>query len=124
LTTPTINTPSISSPTITGTTTVGTVAPTSQIPFAINSGSVQIVFGNTFSASASVTFASSRFTQAPLVFLTVTGNTSGNGRTMIARAHSVTSTGFTLLGDLDGIATVGIVVNWFAIQMTSSASAG
>jgi hypothetical protein len=94
------------------------------IPYATNAGTATITFGATAGASISVTFAASRFTQAPLVFGTITGNASGTAATMILRTHTTTTSGTTLLGTLTASATTAVTVNWQAIQMTSAASAG
>jgi hypothetical protein len=88
------------------------------VPFATNQGTVNIVFAAAGQQSVSVTFAASRFTQAPLV--QVTPNAANAEVT--ATSGSVTTSGFSVFGYSPGGATR--TFHWSAVQMTSAASAG
>ena len=95
--------------------TTATVRP---LPFASNQGTASIVFGGAGTGTVSVTFAASRFTQAPWVYVQTT---SANAQTTAA-ANSITTSGFTILGYSTAAATRNF--SWFAVQMTSAAANG
>jgi hypothetical protein len=88
------------------------------VPFATNQGSVNITFAGAGSQTVSVTFAASRFTQAPLI--QVTPNTANANVT--AAAGSQTTSGFTVYAYSPSGATRSF--HWSAVQMTSAAAAG
>jgi hypothetical protein len=94
------------------------------IPYATNAGTVTIgapAALNTL-ATVAVTFAASRFTQAPIVNIsTVTANT--NPRAL--KADAITTSGFTAgQWQLAGGTFQSTSAHWVAIQMTSAAAAG
>jgi hypothetical protein len=94
------------------------------IPYATNSGTVSIAAPsalNTISTTA-VTFASGRFTQPPLVQISVnTSNTNPRG----VKADAVTTSGFTAgQWQFAGGTFQSTSAHWLAVQMTSAAAGG
>jgi hypothetical protein len=94
----------------------GTTATVRPLPFAIAAGSV------TLTASATITFPSGRFTQAPLTTAngvstnsTITSVTFGNSSTTSVTAYAWTGT---------TASSTSRNINYIAIQMTSAASEG
>ena len=87
------------------------------LPYAMAAGKA-----TAFSTSASVTFPSGRFTQAPLVTLGFESTTNGVGAT----TNTPTTSGVTIYTwNATNVANTNLrSVNWLAIQMTSAASAG
>ena len=93
------------------------------VPFATYAGAATLTFSASTSASVTVTFPASRFTQSPLVVVAGTG-TSGSFSTITLRTSSVTTTSAQINGNLSA-STTGSFAAWLiAIQMTSAASAG
>ena len=92
-------------------------------PFAIAAAQVNAVYTASSNSSATITFPANRFTQPPLVVLTNTGAAGAlSGSTY--RAASITAATFNLLGTATATITNTAPINYIAIQMTSSASAG
>ena len=74
-----------------------------------------------FTASASVTFPSGRFTQAPIVTATMASSSTVTSATV----GSVTTSGFTIYAWTGGSASgTGRTAYYQAIQMTSGAAGG
>lgn len=100
------------------------------IPFAQSAG-VQTGFSAGSHAaggvvSTSVSFPAGRFSQAPLVTVSLSTAPSGSAY-LVARVGSVTTSGFTMQIYNTGTAAAsytGVSVNWAAIQMTAAAAAG
>ena len=88
------------------------------VPFATNQGTVNINFTGAGQQSVSVTFAASRFTQAP--FVQVTPNAANAAVT--ATSATITTSGFTVFG----YSPVGALrtFHWSAVQMTSASASG
>jgi hypothetical protein len=92
--------------------------PYSKIPIIAAAGSVDISFSSRDTYTRSVSFPSGRFSSSPKVFVNINsaaGVTSG----WVARATSVTATGFTLfLYQANGVSTAWSdhAVHWFAVD--------
>jgi hypothetical protein len=93
------------------------------VPFATQAGTGTLAFAASNNTSVTVTFAASRFTQAPLVFF-LAGGTAGAFSTIVLRHNNTTSTSTTIVGNLGGATTGNLIVNFFAVQMTSATGAG
>jgi hypothetical protein len=99
------------------------------IPFAMSAGVNNVSATNSigsgpwaggFFGSASITFPASRFTQTPILAISL--NESTGAQSGFVTYSSVTTSGFTAVPITQASGTAG--VNWYAIQMTSAASAG
>lgn len=96
------------------------------IAFAQSSGTATANYSASLSASVAVTFPASRFTQAPLVTISGTTNTT-LCRLSIWQTISVTTSGFTAFatyGPATPAQTGAVSAAWTATQMTSATSAG
>jgi hypothetical protein len=85
------------------------------IPFASAAGANSNLVG----AFKAITFPASRFTVAPLVFLTMNGAVAG-----IGIVGSPTSSGCNAGGFSSGGSAVASSWNWFAVQMTATSASG
>lgn len=92
------------------------------IAFAHAAGTVSIVATTVASASAAVTFPVGRFTQVPLVLVSIATNTAN----WFCASAPATTAGFTAwILQRDGTTATGTVpVNWHALQMLPGASPG
>lgn len=92
------------------------------IPFAMSAGTAAPVWtANANAANITVTFAASRFTQAPMI--TITNNAStGSLIGSTYRAFSVTSASFTLASTAVAATSVTGSAFWVAVQMTSASA--
>lgn len=106
-----------------GTISGGTVNPTNllqnsiAVPLAFSSGRISITGNSANSRTASLTFPSSRFAQAPVV----TANAQDSE--FYCTVQNITSTGcdITIKRQDNAVFTTTVTVNVFAIQQTSSA---
>lgn len=91
--------------------------------FAAGRGSVTV--SGSFVGSVSVTFPSSRFSQIPVVSVTLTGAAGGTGKLSV-RALNVTTGGMQVyVYTGDATSTTGTVTfDWTALQMTSGSATG
>ena len=95
------------------------------VPFAKQSGTatVTLTAAATWSyGSASVTFATNRFTQAPIINVTAVSvsSTAFTGGSISSPA----TTGFTIRGYHGANQSGSVTLHWTATQMTSAAAAG
>lgn len=86
------------------------------IPFATNAGSANITGNGT------ITFAASRFTQTPLVSVSVQSTANTGTSVTYAAATSASMTVYVWSGS--SASTTARTVTYFAVQMTSAAAAG
>jgi hypothetical protein len=94
----------------------GTTATVRPLPFASQVGSV------TVTGSATITFAASRFTQAPLVLGNV--SSTNNTGTSVTFGASTTASVVAYVWTGSTASTTSRGVSFMAIQMTSAAAAG
>jgi hypothetical protein len=94
----------------------GTTATVRPLPFATNAGSASITGNGT------ITFAASRFTQTPLITANV--QSTANTGTSVTYAGATTSSVTVYVWSGSTASTVARTVTFFAVQMTSAASAG
>jgi len=87
------------------------------LPFAMATGSVSVT-GN-----ATITLPASRFTQAPLISVSVL-SASGASGSSVTFGTSTTASFTTYVWSGAAASTTSRTVHWTAIQMTSSSSAG
>lgn len=95
------------------------------LPFSMQAGTASISIPvAAASGNVSVTYATSRFTQTPIVTVTNAGGTSATP--WYLSTNSNTTAGITIRADhRDGTsATATINVDWVAFQMKSAAAAG
>lgn len=95
------------------------------LPFAMQAGTASISIPvAAASGNVSVTYATSRFTQTPIVTVTNAGGTSATP--WYLSTNSNTTSGITIRADhRDGTAaTATINVDWVAFQMKSATAAG
>jgi len=86
------------------------------VPYATNAGSASITGNGT------ITFAAGRFTQTPLVNVNVQSTANTGTSVSYAGASSSSITVYVWSGST--ASTTARTVNYFAVQMTSAASAG
>ena len=86
------------------------------LPYVMESGTI------TGTGTATITFTTGRFNVAPLVFVTVVSN--NNGATSATIGTATTSGVGVNIWSGTAAATSSRVINWTAIQMTSSTAAG
>ena len=86
------------------------------VPFATNAGSAAITGNGT------ITFAAGRFTQTPLITANV--QSTANTGTSVTYAGATTSSVTVYVWSGSTASTVARTVTFFAVQMTSAASAG
>lgn len=94
------------------------------LPFSMQAGTASISIVSAASGNVSVTYATSRFTQTPIVTVTNAGGTTATPWYLSTNSNS--TTGITIRADhRDGTsATATINVDWVAFQMKSAAAAG
>jgi hypothetical protein len=86
------------------------------IPFSMQAGTLSMN-----ASSETITFATSRFTQTPIVTVSTATGTLGRGVTVSAAS----STSFTVLGFVTSTAAATTTVfNYHAVQMKSASGAG
>jgi hypothetical protein len=93
------------------------------IAYATQAGTASATYPTATTVSVAVTFTASRFTQAPLVVATVNSSTPAALLTTV-KAISITTSGFTVRFDNPSSQTGTVGTSYYAIQMTSAASAG
>ena len=93
------------------------------LPFAMQAGTASGSYSASTTATVSVTFAASRFTQAPLVFSSISNETAA-ANVSTAKAVGITTSGFTARWDRPTSGSGTVSQYWVAVQMTSAASAG
>jgi hypothetical protein len=93
------------------------------VAYAMQVGTGAPVFTASTSGTVTVTFAASRFTQAPIVTLT-NGSATGALIGTTYRALSVTTSSFQISGTAASVTTATGSVYFQAVQMTSAAAAG
>jgi hypothetical protein len=93
------------------------------MPFRVAAGSGTVTLTSASNGTTAITFPTSRFTIAPLVFCTLQNT---NGPTVTARASSITTSGFTLYVSTgnNGTTSATITAAWWAVQMTTTTAAG
>lgn len=95
------------------------------VPYAMSSGTVNVTLTAATSASAAITFPTSRFTVAPNVIAAMV-SAPGGSQKFVARCINATTTGATVYvytGDATS-ATGSVTVAWWAVQMTTAAANG
>lgn len=94
------------------------------LPFSMQAGTATISITSAASGNVSVTYATSRFTQTPIVTVTNAGGTTATP--WYLSTNSNTTAGITIRADhRDGTtASATINVDWVAFQMKSAAAAG
>ena len=88
------------------------------LPFGFETGSVTGNVSGSTVASTTVTFTADRFTSAPAVIvgrISASTNAGVQANTTVS-AHTVSTTGFTLLRANANAGTIGIGAYWLAIQ--------
>lgn len=100
-------------------------AATRPLPFATAGGRVNVSLTAASSGSAAVSFPASRFTEAPLVFLTQS-NLPASSNKLVPKATSVSTSGFSAYAYTGDGTSVSVTAqfDWVAIQMTEAAAAG
>lgn len=98
---------------------------TDGIPYAMAAGSGTLSISGTF-ANTSVNFPASRFTQTPIVTVSLTGAPGGSQK-IVPRVVNPTTSGFSVYfytGDYSSATATNVPFAWQAIQMKSDAAAG
>jgi len=94
------------------------------VPFATQTGSASCSYASSTFATATVTFAVSRFTVGPIVTISVISTTPAS-LLSVAKAVSISAASFTARVDNPSSFGSGTAqLHWHAIQMTSTSGAG
>lgn len=95
------------------------------LPYAVQAGTATITLSAAASGSTTVNFTAGRFTQTPLVTISINGIPGGSSK-LIPRASSASTASFTAYLYTGDAATTSstVTVNWLAVQVTAGAAAG
>jgi len=92
-------------------------------PYATQTGSNSTSYSSSTTVTLSVTFASDRFTQAPVVNATINNQTPA-ANVSVVKAIAPSTSGFTLRWDRPSAGTGTVAAFWVATQMTSTSGVG
>lgn len=93
------------------------------VAYAVQAGTASATYPSATTVSASITFAASRFTQAPLITATVASTTPA-ALLSVVKSTSITTSGFTIRWDNPASQTGTTSAHWVAVQMTSASASG